>query len=187
LPISVETCPHYLAITAEDVPDGQTQYKCCPPVREAANQDLLWQALADGVIDIIVSDHSPSIPAMKLFESGDFFSAWGGISSLQVSFPVVWTEASHRGFDLEQVVAWMATRTADLMGIDGKGKIAVGSNADLVVFAPEETFVVDPGSLRHRHPVTPYAGRTLKGAVRSTYLRGDLVEDSPRGRLIERG
>jgi allantoinase len=187
LPISVETCPHYLAIAAEDVPDGQTQYKCCPPVRESANQELLWQALADGVIDIVVSDHSPSIPAMKLFESGDFFSAWGGISSLQVSLPVVWTEASRRGFGLDQVVGWMATRTADLMGVDGKGRIAVGSDADLVVFAPEESFVVDAGSLRHRHPVTPYAGRTLNGVVRSTYLRGSLVEDKPRGRLIERG
>jgi allantoinase len=187
LPISVETCPHYLALTAEEVPDGQTQYKCCPPVRESANQDRLWKALADGVIDILVSDHSPSIPAMKLFDSGDFFSAWGGISSLQVSFPVVWTEARRRGFTLEQVLGWMATGTAELMGVAGKGSIRTGGDADLVVFAPDDTFVVDPGSLRHRHPVTPYAGRTLHGVVRSTYLRGSLVGDEPHGRLLERG
>jgi len=186
LPISVETCPHYLAIAAEDIPDGQTQYKCCPPVREAANQEQLWKALAEGVIDIVVSDHSPSIPAMKLFDSGDFFSAWGGISSLEVSLPVVWTAARQRGFGLEQVLGWMATRTAELMGVHGKGRIAVGHDADFVVLAPDETFVVDPARLHHRHAVTPYAGRTLSGVVRSTYLRGALVGDTPRGRLIER-
>lgn len=186
LPISVETCPHYLAIAAEEIPDGQTQYKCCPPVRGAGNQDLLWKALGDGVIDIVVSDHSPSIPAMKLFESGDFFSAWGGISSLEVSLPVVWTAAKQRGFSLERVLEWMATRTAELIGVDHKGRIAAGYDADLVVLAPDDTFVVDPARLHHRHAVTPYAGRTLSGVVRSTYLRGSLVGDTPHGRLIER-
>jgi len=184
--LTVETCPHYLTLTAEQVPDGQTQFKCCPPIRAAANRDLLWAALADGVIDVVVSDHSPSTPGLKQFGTGDFGTAWGGISSLQLGLPLVWTEARSRGHELAEVVGWMSTRSADLVGATGKGRIAVGGAADLVVFAPDAPFVVDPGRLHHRHPVTPYAGMTVNGVVRRTYLGGRLVPGPiPHGSLIE--
>jgi len=184
--LTVETCPHYLTLTAEQVPDGQTQFKCCPPIRAAANRELLWAALAAGIIDVVVSDHSPSTPALKQFGTGDFGTAWGGISSLQLGLPLVWTEARIRGHDLAEVVGWMSTGTADLVGATGKGRIAVGGTADLVVFAPDAPFVVDPGRLHHRHPVTPYAGKTLTGVVRRTYLGGRLVPGPvPHGSLIE--
>ncbi len=184
--LSVETCPHYLALTAEEVLDGDTRFKCCPPIRPYHNQDRLWQALADGVIDIIVSDHSPSPPDLKSLETGDFFAAWGGVSSLQISLPVVWTQARKRGHDLAQVVGWMSTGPARFAGLAAKGGIRPGNDADLVVFAPDETFVVEPAALEHRHPLTPYAGRELTGVVRHTYLRGEPVTgSSPHGRLIE--
>ncbi|MBA2809994.1 allantoinase AllB [Streptomyces sp. KM273126] len=187
--ITVETCPHYLTLTAEEVPDGASEFKCCPPIREAANQDLLWQALADGTIDCVVTDHSPSTAALK---TDDFATAWGGISGLQLSLPAVWTEARKRGHDLEDVVRWMSTRTARLVGLDGrKGAIAVGRDADFAVLAPDETFTVDPAALQHRNRVTAYAGRTLYGVVRSTWLRGErIVADGeftdPKGRLLTR-
>ncbi|TQM04287.1 allantoinase AllB [Pseudonocardia kunmingensis] len=184
LPVTVETCPHYLALTAEEVPDGDTRFKCCPPVREAANRDALWQGLADGVIDMVVSDHSPSPPALKHLETGDFGTAWGGIASLQVGLPVVWTEARRRGHGLADVVRWMAERPAALVGLPHKGRIAAGGDADLVVFAPDAPFAV--GDLHHRHPVTPYAGRELAGVVRRTWLRGRPVDATPRGRLLRR-
>jgi allantoinase len=184
--VSVETCPHYLTLTAEEVPDGDTRFKCCPPIRGLRNQDLLWQALADGVVDIIVSDHSPSPPALKQLDTGDFFAAWGGVSSLQLSLPVVWTQARRRGEDLARVVGWMSTGPAELAGLATKGRIQPGHDADLVVFAPDEGFVVDPATLQHRHPLTPYAGKELTGVVRRTYLRGEPVTGSaPHGRLIE--
>ena len=182
--VTVETCPHYLALTAEEVPDGDTRFKCCPPVREEANRDALWQGLADGVIDMVVSDHSPATPELK--GTGDFGSAWGGIASLQIGLPVVWTEARRRGWSLADVVARMATAPADLVGLRHKGRIAPGAAADLAVVAPDETFAV--GTLAHRHPTTPYAGRTLHGVVRGTWLRGERVDpDRPAGRLIGRG
>jgi len=182
--VTVETCPHYLALTAEEVPDGDTRFKCCPPVREEGNRDLLWQGLADGVIDMIVSDHSPATPELK--GTGDFGSAWGGIASLQIGLPVVWTEARRRGWSLAAVVERMATAPADLAGLQHKGRLAVGADADLAVVAPDETFTV--GTLAHRHPTTPYAGRTLHGVVRGTWLRGERTDpDRPRGRLIRRG
>ncbi|GHH92886.1 allantoinase AllB [Streptomyces capillispiralis] len=187
--VTVETCPHYLTLTAEEVPDGASEFKCCPPIREAANQDLLWQALADGTIDCVVTDHSPSTADLK---TGDFATAWGGISSLQLSLPAVWTEARRRGHGLEDVVRWMSTRTAALVGLDGrKGAIAPGHDADFAVLAPDETFTVDPAALQHRNRVTAYAGRTLYGVVRSTWLRGRrIVADgaftAPKGRLLTR-
>jgi allantoinase len=187
--ITVETCPHYLTLTAEEVPDGASEFKCCPPIREAANQDLLWQALADGTIDCVVTDHSPSTADLK---TDDFATAWGGISGLQLSLPAVWTEARKRGHSLEDVVRWMSTRTARLVGLDSrKGAIAVGLDADFAVLAPDETFTVDPAALQHRNRVTAYAGRTLSGVVKSTWLRGErIVADgefgAPGGELLTR-
>lgn len=186
--LTVETCPHYLTLTAEEVPDGASEFKCCPPIREAANQDLLWQALADGTIDCVVTDHSPSTADLK---TPDFATAWGGISGLQLSLPAVWTAARARGYGLEDVVRWMSTRTAELVGLDRKGAIEVGRDADFAVLAPDETFTVDPARLQHRNRVTAYAGKTLRGVVKSTWLRGQrIVSDgefsAPSGRLLER-
>jgi allantoinase len=187
--VTVETCPHYLTLTAEEVPDGASEFKCCPPIREAANQDLLWQALADGTIDCVVTDHSPSTADLK---TDDFATAWGGISGLQLSLAAVWTEARRRGHGLEDVVRWMSTRTSELVGLDDrKGAIAVGRDADFAVLAPDETFTVDPVALQHRNQVTAYAGRTLHGVVKSTWLRGQrIVVDGeftePKGRLLTR-
>jgi allantoinase len=186
LPVTAETCPHYLTLAAEHVPDGATEYKCCPPIREADNGDALWHGLANGLIDCVVSDHSPCSPELKQFGSGDFAAAWGGIASLQLGLPVVWTAAARRGYGLSDVVRWMARRPAELAGLAGKGRIEVGYDADFVVFAPEETFVVDPDALHHRHPVTPYAGETLRGVVRQTWLRGSLVDGTPAGQLLAR-
>ncbi|MFD5702842.1 allantoinase AllB [Streptomyces lasiicapitis] len=186
--LTVETCPHYLTLTAEEVPDGASEFKCCPPIREAANQDLLWQALADGTIDCVVTDHSPSTADLK---TADFATAWGGISGLQLSLPAVWTAARERGHTLEDVVRWMSTRTADLVGLAQKGAIEAGRDADFAVLAPDETFTVDPARLQHRNRVTAYAGKTLSGVVKSTWLRGQrIVSDgefsTPAGRLLER-
>jgi allantoinase len=188
--VTVETCPHYLALTAEEVPDGDTRFKCCPPVREAANQDVLWQGLLDGVIDMVVSDHSPAPAALKHLDPadpacGDFGAAWGGIASLQIGLPVVWTQARRRGIGLADVVRWMTERPATLAGLARKGRIAAGCDADLAILAPEATFTV--GELHHRHPVTPYAGRELSGVVRGCWLRGAPVDGQRRGRLLCRG
>nr|WP_202455235.1 allantoinase AllB [Streptomyces sp. SID8367] len=187
--VTVETCPHYLTLTAEEVPDGASEFKCCPPIREAANQDLLWQALADGTIDCIVTDHSPSTADLK---TDDFATAWGGISGLQLSLSAIWTAARSRGHSLEDVVRWMSERTSALVGLDDrKGAIAVGRDADFAVLAPEETFTVDPAELQHRNRVTAYAGKTLHGVVKSTWLRGErIVADgeftAPQGKLLVR-
>jgi allantoinase len=184
--VTAETCPHYLSLAAEEIADGATQFKCCPPIRGADNRDALWAGLAAGVIDTIVSDHSPATAALKGLEHGDFGAAWGGIASLQLGLPIVWTAARPRGFALTDVLRWMASAPASLVGLD-KGRIAAGCAADLVAFAPDEAFVVDPAALHHRHPVTPYAGCELRGVVRRTWLRGTLVDDTPRGRLLVRG
>jgi len=186
--VSVETCPHYLTFDAEAIRDGATEFKCCPPIREAENRELLWRGLADGVIDLVVSDHSPCTPELKRFDIGDFGVAWGGIASLQLSLPAVWTAARARGHTLVDVVRWMAERPADVAGLRRKGRIALGGDADLCVFAPDEAFIVDPRRLHHRHPVTPYANRPLAGAVRGTWLRGrEVTDDEPRGILLTRG
>ncbi|MFD4790270.1 allantoinase AllB [Streptomyces sp. NPDC058459] len=186
--VTVETCPHYLTLSAEEVPDGASEFKCCPPIREAANRDLLWQALADGTVDCVVTDHSPSTADLK---TPDFATAWGGVSGLQLSLPVIWTEARRRGHRLTDVVRWMSARTAALAGLDRKGAIAPGRDADFAVLAPEDTFTVDPARLHHRNPVTAYAGKTLHGVVRSTWLRGRQVYSEgrftePEGRLLTR-
>ena len=184
--ISVETCPHYLTLYAEEIADGQTQFKCCPPIREAANADRLWRGLTDGVIDFVVSDHSPCTVEMKRLDVGDFSLAWGGISSVQLGLPLVWTEARRRDHCLADVVAWMAARPAEIVEVTGKGTIAIGQRADLSVFAPDDSFTVRAAALRHRNPVTPYEGRTLSGVVRETYLGGERVAstDQPRGNLL---
>jgi allantoinase len=182
--ITVETCPHYLTFAAEDVPDGDTAYKCCPPIREAAHREALWGALSAGDVDLVVSDHSPCAPELKRLDVGDFGLAWGGIAGLQVALPAVWTGARSRGIGLADVVGWMSAAPARLAGLPEKGAIAVGRDADLVAFAPEERFTV--GRLEHRNPVTPYAGRELTGVVRRTWLRGREADGSPLGRLLRR-
>ena len=182
--ITVETCPHYLTFAAEEVPDGATPFKCCPPIRERSHREALWAALADGDVDLVVSDHSPCTPDLKLLDHGDFGAAWGGIASLQVALPAVWTGARARGIPLVDVVRWMSAEPARLAGLTGKGAIAVGKDADLVAFAPEERWTV--GELRHRNPVTPYAGRELHGVVRRTWLRGEPAGGGG-GRLLRRG
>ena len=188
LPLTVETCPHYLTLEAEQIPDGATEFKCCPPIREAANREQLWRALTDGVIDLVVSDHSPCTVALKRKDVGDFGLAWGGIASVQLALPVMWTEAARRGVSLSQLCTWMGARPAELVGLPGRGAIEPGYRADLVVFAPDETFIVDPAKLLHRNPISAYAGTQLRGAVRTTLLGGVPVDAAqPRGRLLRRG
>ncbi|GAA1273162.1 allantoinase AllB [Saccharothrix xinjiangensis] len=184
LAVTAETCPHYLTFVAEEIADGATEFKCCPPIRDAANRELLWRALGEGLVDLVVTDHSPCTPELK---RGDFATAWGGVASLQLGLPAVWTQARRRGYALTDVVRWMATNPADLVGLPTKGRIAPGADADFAVFAPDEAFVVDRAALHHRNPVTPYHGRPLSGVVRRTWLRGQPVDDRPRGRLLTRG
>jgi allantoinase len=185
--LTAETCPHYLTLTAEEIPDGATAFKCCPPIRSAANRDRLWDGLVAGTIDCIVSDHSPSTRDLKQPAGGDFQAAWGGISSLQLGLSLVWTEANRRGIHLERVVEWMATRPADLVGLGGKGRIAVGADADFSIFAPDDSFTVDAQTLLHKNHVSAYDTRQLSGVVRSTYLRGRRIDaTTPAGRLIRR-
>jgi allantoinase len=189
VPVTAETCPHYLFFSAQEIPDGATDFKCCPPIRQASDRDALWSALAAGTLRCVVSDHSPSPLDLKARDTGRFSDAWGGISSLQVSLPAVWTEARRRGHDLVDVSRWMSSGPADRAGLWSKGRIAPGQDADFCVLAPDESFVVDPERLQHRHPVTPYAGRELAGVVRETWLAGRRVDlgADPRGRLLLRG
>jgi len=183
--VTAESCPHYLSLCSDEIPDGATAFKCSPPIREADNRELLWDGLKDRVLDLIVSDHSPCTVAMKEIESGDFGSAWGGITSIQLSLPVVWTQARARGLSLRDLATWMSERPAALAGLGQKGKIAPGFDADFCIFAPDESFDVDVRKLLHRNQLTPYASRTLTGVVRSTLLRGELVDfQEPRGRLL---
>ena len=175
LPLTVETCPHYLTFAAEEIPDGATEYKCAPPIRSRAERDALWEALIAGDIDLVASDHSPCPPNMKRTH-GDFFSAWGGIASLQLSLSAVWTGARARGVPPERIADWMSAAPARLAGLaDRKGAIAEGYDADIVLWDPDASFVVDPTRLHHRHPVTPYAGRELFGVVHATYVAGRKV------------
>lgn len=193
LPISVETCPHYLTFVAERIPAGATEFKCAPPIRERENQEKLWAALGDGTIDLVATDHSPCPPAMKLPEEGDFLRAWGGIASLQVSLPAVWTQAASRGYAVTHVAGWMCRGPARLAGLEKrKGMIAVGYDADLVVWDPAAKFTVDPAKLHHRHKITPYSGHELSGLVETTFLRGRKIYDrgefspAPAGRVLNR-
>ena len=183
LPVTAETCPHYLAFAAEEIADGATEFKCCPPIRERENCERLWAALEEGLIGMIVSDHSPCPPELKRRESGDFLQAWGGISSLQLRLPVVWTHARRRGHTAEKLVAWLSAAPARLAGLEGrKGAIRVGADADIIIWKPDEMMRVEPEKLRHRHKLTPYAGQALSGAVERTFLRGELIYE--RGELV---
>ena len=192
--VTVETCPHYLTFAAEEISDGATEFKCAPPIRERGNREMLWAALGDGIIDLIASDHSPCPPEMKLREQGDFLRAWGGIASLQISLPAVWTQARARGYALTRVARWMCEGPAGLAGLQKrKGAIAAGHDADLVIFDPDAKFRVDPEHLHHRHKLTPYAGRELFGEVQATFVRGQRVFErgafaaAPTGRVLRRG
>ncbi len=188
LPLSAETCPHYLHFTAEAIPDGATPFKCAPPIREAANRELLWRALADGVLDLVASDHSPCSPSLKAIEAGDFVAAWGGVSGLQLALSVVWTEAQRRGHSLVDLARWMSAAPAKLAGLSAKkGAIAAGRDADFVVFDDGQTHGVTPASIHHRHKVTPYAGETLRGVVHATYVRGVCIARDGRVLETERG
>ena len=189
VPITVETCPHYLLFSAEEIPDGATQFKCAPPIRENENRQRLWSALSEGIIDFITTDHSPCPSALKCMESGDFFKAWGGITSLQFGLSSVWTEA-RRGYSLEQVVEWLSTRPAHVAGLhDRKGAISEGNDADLVLFRPDAAFEW-PHVLHHRHKLTPYEDRALTGLVERTIVRGTTVYHrgefaaSPSGHIL---
>jgi allantoinase len=191
--LSVETCPHYLTFAAEEIPDGATELKCAPPIRTAEHREALWDALGRGEIDLIVSDHSPCPPALKrpAPAGDDFFAAWGGIASLQLSLPAVWEGARARGFRVERLVEWMSAAPARLAGLEtAKGRLAAGYDADLVVWDPDAAFVVGDRPLYHRHPLTPYRGRTLHGVVHATYVAGRAAfadgtfASSPAGELL---
>jgi allantoinase len=194
VPITIETCPHYLCFAAEDIPDGATEFKCCPPVRERENREELWGALDEGLIEMVVSDHSPCPPGMKCLGTGNFLEAWGGISSLQLRLPVMWTLARERDYSISHLAEWLCRAPAKLVGLDKrKGMIAAGCDADLVIWNPHETFRVEPSMLYHRHKLTPYAGQTLSGVVERTYLRGLKIyergefSEKPTGVMLKRG
>lgn len=191
--LTVETCPHYLAFCAEEIRDGATAWKCAPPIRERDQKERLWRALKDGHIDLVVTDHSPAPPAIKHFEDGNFLEAWGGIASLQVSLPVMWTQAARRGIPIERLAEWMSAAPARLAGLsDRKGAIKVGHDADFAILDPERGLTVDASRLYHRHPVTPYDGAQLKGLITMTMLRGEIVFEhgefvgKPAGALLDR-
>ena len=176
VPLTAETTPHYLHLDAERIPDGATEFKCAPPIREHANRERLWIGVREEMIQAIVSDHSPCTPELKRREEGDFEKAWGGIASLQLTLPIVWSEARSRGIGWRDISALMSAGPARLAGLDSrKGSLAPGLDADLVVWAPEESFRVDPRSLEHRNKITPYSGEQLFGVIKATYLRGQRI------------
>ena len=188
LPITVETCPHYLHFAAEDIPDGATLLKCAPPIRSRANQQALWQALNDGIIDMIVTDHSPCPPEMKRTETGRFDQAWGGIASLSIALPLIHTEALRRGFTLDHIARWMSSAPASLAGINYQaGTLEPNREANFIIFDTEAEFTVTPNKLHYRHPISAYMGEKLRGTVKATYLRGEpiyqsgLITDTPQG------
>ncbi len=190
--LSAETCPHYLTLDADSVPDGATPFKCAPPIRTLANQKALWRGLQDGTLDLIVSDHSPCTPDLKRLESGDFGEAWGGIAGLQFSLSVTWTKARSQGIAVTNLIKWMAEGPAALAGLPRKGTLAVGFDADMVVWNPDRHFMLTPDIVKHRHRVTPYVGKRLDGVVEKTFLRGELAyeegqaEIKPRGQELKR-
>ena len=192
--VTAETCPHHLTFAAEEIADGATEFKCAPPIRESENREKLWQGLGDGTLDFVATDHSPCPPAMKLAEEGDFLRAWGGIASLQLSLPAVWTEARGRGYAVTHLAKWLCEGPARLAGLAGrKGSIAVGCDADFVIWDAGAKFRVEPAQLHHRHKVTPYAGRDLCGRVETTFLRGRKIFErgefsaGPAGHVLHRG
>ncbi len=194
LRFSAETCPHYLTISSESIPDGKTLFKCCPPIRENKNREHLWQAITDGRLDFIVSDHSPCTPELKHIDTGDIEKAWGGISALQFGISLIWTEAKERGFSLVDIARLMSSETAKFAGLHSvKGEIKVGHHADFLVFDPNKAFTISNEMIKHRHHITPYAGRTVTGQVLHTYVRGhhvyqqDQFINAPKGRPLLKG
>ena len=192
-PITAETCPHYLTFAAGEILDGATEYKCAPPIRDAGNREALWDALGDGTLDFIASDHSPCPPEMKRKDTGDFFAAWGGISSLELALPALWTSARSHGYPVGRITEWLCRGPARLAGLARqKGTIAEGHDADFVIWNPEAVFRVDPEKLHQRHKLTPYAGRDLHGAVTATFLRGRKIFErgefpaGPIGNILKR-
>ena len=176
LPITVETCPHYLHFSAEAISDGSTLHKCAPPIRSHENREALWQGLRDGIIDLVATDHSPCPPGMKRAEEGRFDLAWGGIASLSIALPIIWTDALHRGFTLDDIARWMSSAPAALAGLTSRaGTLAPGRDATFVVFDPDADFAVTPEKLHYRHAISPYMGETLRGVVHATYLRGEPI------------
>lgn len=190
LPITVETCPQYLYFCAEEIPNNNTLFKCAPPIREKENNELLWKALKEGIIDFIVTDHSPATPELKKIESGNLKEAWGGIASIQFLLPVVWTKAKQRGFSIQEIVKLLSSNTADFIGQTKKGKIKKGYDADLVVWNPDEKFVVKKDDIFYRHKISPYVGQELYGAVKQTYIGGKQVFNCgnfislPQGKIL---
>ena len=185
--VTVETCPHYLTFASELIPDGATEYKCCPPLRENDNRKALWEGLKDGTIDHIASDHSPCTVDLKVKDTGDFGKAWGGVASVQLGLPAVWTAGEEFGIELSDIARWLAANPCASFRVPGKGSIAVGNDADFAVVAPEETFVVDVEDLEHKNKISPYQGRILRGVVKRTVLRGRTVDrDSKAGRIVRR-
>ena len=193
VPVSAETCPHYLTLSADQIADGATEFKCAPPIRTGANQSALWSALVEGTLDMIVSDHSPCPPALKRRETGDFFAAWGGIASLELGLDVIATAVRQRGIDAGKLAAWMAANPARIAGLTRKGVIASGADADFAIVDPAASWTVDAASLQQRHKLTPYHGTALTARVRATYLRGALIfadgqtVGPPAGTLLSRG
>jgi allantoinase len=192
--ITTETCPHYLFFASGSIPNGRTEYKCAPPIRNPQNNKSLWTALGKGTIDFVASDHSPSPLAMKCLDSGDFLKAWGGISSLQLGLPILWTKLNGQNGSLNQLLSWMCSGPARLAGLEKhKGAIAIGCDADIVVWNPRKRFIVRPAMLQHRHKLTPYAKQSLRGIVEATFLGGEMIYDrgrllgTPRGALLRRG
>ena len=190
LPLTVETCPQYLYYNAEDIPDGNTLFKCAPPIREKENNEKLWKALKDGIIDFIVTDHSPATPELKKIESGNLKEAWGGIASIQFSLPVVWTKAKERGFGIPEIARLMSSSVAGFIGQENKGKIKVGYDADIVVWDPEERFTVKKENIHYRHKISPYVSEELYGVVKQTYVGGKKVYENgnfislPQGKVL---
>ena len=188
--ITAETCPHYLHFAAETIPAKATEFKCCPPIRERENREKLWRGLAEGTIEMVVSDHSPCPGEMKVRETGDFMAAWGGIASLQLRLPVTWTEARRRGFSLRELTTWLCTTPARQVSLNSrKGTLAPGCDADIIIWNPDREFVVDGKHLEHRHKLTPYHGESLQGVVEKTFLRGRKIydeglTDSPLGHML---
>ncbi len=188
LPLTVETCPHYLFFNAENIPDADTRFKCAPPIRERENNEQLWEALGNGIIDFLATDHSPAPPEMKQLESGDLIQAWGGISSLQFLLPVIWTAARQRGFTLKNIVAWLVEESARFIGLGHrKGKIAIGYDADLVIWQPDEMFEVKKKNIIHRHKITPYLGQQLFGKVKQTYIGGVKIFEKGKMQKLKCG
>ena len=184
VPLTAETTPHYLHLEAERVPDGHCEFKCAPPIREHANRERLWSGLEADLIDLIVSDHSPCTPHLK---GNDFMKAWGGIASVQFVLPIIWTEARRRGHLITHVTRWLCEGPARLAGLQEKGAIAPGFDADFCIWSPEESFVVEPSIIEHRHKVTPYIGEHLQGVVYETWLRGERVYERGKHNGANRG